>query len=158
LGRSAARRDAFAESLRTAGWEVAVAADPESALRGAEIVVTTVPEMPGGTPFLDPARLPAQAFVAAVDLGRSWLPAGYSEFAFGATDDAEQSRGLVAEGRLKAPARFDADLPTLASGLHAGGVPQGRTFFAFSGHVLGDLAVAAAVYRRAAERGLGITL
>jgi ornithine cyclodeaminase/alanine dehydrogenase-like protein (mu-crystallin family) len=34
----------------------------------------------------------------------------------------------------------------------------GRAFFVFSGHVLGDLAVAAALYRRAVERGIGTTL
>lgn len=158
LGRSPARREAFAAALRDDGWEVRLAAGPEDVLAGADIAVTTVSETPEGGPRLDPALLPQQAFVAAVDLGRSWPPSGYGEFAFVATDDAAQSRGLVAEGRLKAPPRFDADLAALASGAYAGGVPAGRTLFVFSGHVLGDLAVAAALYKRAVERGIGLTL
>jgi ornithine cyclodeaminase/alanine dehydrogenase len=75
LGRSPARRDAFAQELRVAGWDVRLAADPNDALAGADIAVSTVPEHPGWTAFLDPAQLPPHAFVAAVDLGRSWLPA-----------------------------------------------------------------------------------
>jgi ornithine cyclodeaminase/alanine dehydrogenase-like protein (mu-crystallin family) len=66
-------------------------------------------------------------------------------------------RTLVSEGRLKAPATFDADLAALASGAYTER-PDGRTFFVFSGHVLGDLAVAAAIYRRALELGIGVKL
>jgi alanine dehydrogenase len=158
LGRSPARRGAFVAALREAGWEVRLADGPEDVLDGADVAVSTVPEHPGWTAFLDPARLPSRAFAAAVDLGRSWLPSGYGEFAVIATDDIAQSRGLVAEGRLKAPPDFATDLASLASGAYTGGVPAGRSFFVFSGNVLGDLAVAAALYRRALERGLGIEL
>jgi len=158
LGRSPARRDAFVAALREAGWEVRLADGPEDVLAGADVAVSTVPEAPGWTAFLDPALLPARAFVATVDLGRSWLPSGYGEFAVVATDDIAQSRGLVAEGRLKAPPDFAADLASLASGAYTGGVPAGRGFFVFSGNVLGDLAVAAALYRRALERKVGIEL
>jgi ornithine cyclodeaminase/alanine dehydrogenase len=157
LGRSPARRDAFVQELRAAGWEVRLAADADDALRGADIAVSTVPEHDGWTAFLDPALLPGRAFAAAVDLGRSWLPTRYGEFAVIATDDIVQSRGLVAEGRLKAPPAFDADLAVLASGAYTA-PPPGRVFFVFSGHVLGDLAVAAALYRRAVERGVGVRL
>ncbi len=158
LGRSPARRDAFAAALRETGWETRLADGPDDALAGADVAISTVPEQPGWTAFLDPALLPAQAFVAAVDLGRSWLPSRYGEFAFVATDDRAQSRGLVAEGRLKAPPDFAADLASLASGAYTGGVPSGRSFFVFSGNVLGDLAVAAALYRRALDRGVGVNL
>lgn len=158
LGRSAERRDGFAGVLRDSGWEVRLAEGINDVLADADIAVTTVPEMPGGAPFLDAALLPAPAFVAAVDLGRSWLPSSYKAFALVATDDVEQSRALVAQGRLKSPPDFAADLPSLASGAYTGGVPDGRVFFVFSGHVLGDLALAAALYRRARERGLGVEL
>jgi len=156
LGRSPARRDAFVEELRAAGWEVRLAADATDVLAGADIVVSTVPEYAGLTAFLDPALLPNHAFVGGVDLGRSWLPK-YGEFAVVATDDIAQSRGLAAEGRLKSPPDFAADLAALASGAYADR-PPGRVFFVFSGHVLGDLAVAGALYRRAVERGIGIKL
>jgi alanine dehydrogenase len=158
LGRSPMRRDGFVAALREEGWDVRLADGPGDVLTGADVVVSTVPEAPGSAPFLDAAKLSAQAFVAAVDLGRSWLPAGYGEFALVATDDIAQSRGLVAEGRLKSPPDFAADLASLASGGYGGGVPAGRIFFVFSGHVLGDLAVAAALYHQAVEQGIGTML
>jgi ornithine cyclodeaminase/alanine dehydrogenase-like protein (mu-crystallin family) len=157
LGRGAARRDAFVRELQEAGWEVRLASGPNNVLAGADVAVSTVPEHPGWTAFLDPALLPRHAFAAGVDLGRSWLPSGYGEFAVVATDDSTQSRSLVAEGRLKAPPDFAVDLAALASGAYAER-PFGRVFFVFSGHVLGDLAVAAALYRRAVQLGIGVRL
>jgi alanine dehydrogenase len=157
LGRSPARRDAFVRELQAAGWDVRLAADADDVLAGADIAVSTVPEHDGWTAFLDPTLLPKRGFAAGVDLGRSWLPSKYGEFAVVATDDLAQSRGLVAEGRLKAPPAFDTDLAALASGAYTD-PPPGRVFFVFSGHVLGDLAVAAALYRRAVQRGIGIRL
>jgi alanine dehydrogenase len=74
LGRGPARRDSFIAALRAAGWEVRLADGPDDVLDGADIAVSTVPEAPGWTPFLDAAKLPPQAFIAAVDLGRTWLP------------------------------------------------------------------------------------
>lgn len=157
LGRGAARRDAFARELRDAGWEVRLASSAEDVLAGADVAVSTVPEHPGWSAFLDPALLPPHAFAAGVDLGRSWLPSRYREFAVVATDDIAQSRALVAEGRLKAPPDFAADLAALAGGAYAAR-PTGRIFFVFSGHVLGDLAVASALYHRAVELGIGLRL
>ena len=157
LGRSPERRDAFAAALDDMGWEVRLASGPDDVLDGADVAVSTVPEYPGWTAFLDANRLPPHAFAAGVDLGRSWLPSGYGAFSVIATDDIAQSRALVAEGRLKAPPGFAADLAALASGSYAE-APSGRTFFVFSGHVLGDLAVAAALYRRAVQQGVGMQL
>jgi ornithine cyclodeaminase/alanine dehydrogenase len=159
LGRGTASRDAFARWLRDRGWEVRITDDPNAAIADADIAVSTVPEYAGWRAFLDPARLPASALAVGVDLGRSWLPTGYGEFGIVATDDAEQSRRLVAEGKLKAPASFDADLSALVTGSHPGRRSSDkRAFFVFSGHVLGDLAVAAAIYERATELGVGIRL
>src|SRR5882724_8603865 len=143
----AQRRDAFAGWLRDDGWQVRLAENPDDAIADADIAVSTVPEYAGWRAFLDPARLPGGAFAAGVDLGRSWLPTGYGAFDIVATDDAEQSHRLVAEGKLKAPPKFDADIASLVTGAHPGRRSAGeRVFFVFSGHVLGDLAVAAAVY------------
>jgi len=122
-------------------------------------VVSTVPEHAGFEAFLDAGRLAPGTFVAAVDLGRSWLPAAPHTFRLVATDDAEQSRGLVAEGRLNAPGEFDADLAGLVSGKAAGRrSANDRTLFVFAGHALADVAAAAAVYQAALARGLGIRL
>lgn len=159
FGRGPASRAGFAAELREAGWQVEIADTPEAALAGAEIVVSTVPEYAGLRPFLDPARLMPGAFVAAVDLGRSWRPAGPETFDLVATDDSEQSRGLVSEGRLNAPSEFGVDLGALVAGNGLGRrSADDRIMFVFAGHALGDVAVAAAVYRRAAARRLGTAL
>jgi ornithine cyclodeaminase/alanine dehydrogenase len=159
LGRGAASRDAFAGWLRDQGWQVRIANDADDAMAGADVAVSTVPEYEGWRPFLDATRLRPGAFAVGVDLGRSWLPSGYGAFDIIATDDAEQSRRLVADGKLKAPAVFDSDLAALVTGAHPGRRNSGeRVFFVFSGHVLGDLAVAATVYERAAVLGLGVHL
>ena len=158
LGRGTGSRDAFAAWLREQGWQVRFAADGDDVLAGADIAVSTVPEYEGGRAFLDPARLKPGAFVTAVDLGRSWLAPGIA-FDLVATDDAEESRGLVGQGRLKTPAEFGADLGALLTGRHPGRRrPEDRIFFVFAGHVLGDLAAGAEVYARAAELGLGTRL
>jgi len=159
LGRGAASRDAFAGWLRDQGWEVRLAADAEDALAGADIAVSTVPEYEGWRAFLDPARLKPGALAIGVDLGRSWLRSGYAAFDLVATDDAEESRGLVAQDRLKAPAEFGADLGLMLTGKHPGRRrAEERIWFVFAGHVLGDLAAAAAVYERAVALGIGTRL
>jgi ornithine cyclodeaminase/alanine dehydrogenase-like protein (mu-crystallin family) len=159
LGRGAASRDAFAGWLRDEGWQVRVVDGPDAAITDADIAVSTVPEYAGWRAFLDPARLPASALAVGVDLGRSWLPSRYGEFSIVATDETNQSRRLVAEGKLKAPTVFDADLAALVTGAHPGRRSSDkRAFFVFSGHVLGDLAVAAAIYERANKLGIGMRL
>jgi ornithine cyclodeaminase/alanine dehydrogenase-like protein (mu-crystallin family) len=159
LGRGQASRDAFAAWLHKEGWEVRLATDAAAVLADADIAVSTVPEYEGWRAFLDPALLKPGALAIAVDLGRSWLPSGYKEFDLMATDDAEESRQLVAQDRLKAPAAFDADLGAMLTGRHPGRRrPEERIFFVFAGHVLGDLAAAAAVYQRAVALSLGTRL
>jgi len=159
LGRGAASRDAFAAWLQAEGWEVRLAADAEDVLADADIAVSTVPEYEGWRAFLDPARLQPGALAIGVDLGRSWLPSGYAAFDLVATDDSAESRGLVAQNRLKAPAEFGADLGMMLTGKHPGRRrPEERIWFVFAGHVLGDLAVASAVYQRAAALGIGTRL
>jgi len=159
LGRGKESRDTFARHLRDTGWEVRIATDGDDVLKDARIAVSTVPEYPGWRAFLDARLLMPGAFAAAVDLGRSWMPEGRGAFDLVATDDAEQSRALVDDGKLKAPREFDADLAALASGAHPGRrKTDERVLFVFAGHVLGDLAVAAAIYRRALAKGLGIRL
>ena len=159
LGRGAASRDAFAGWLREEGWQVRLAADAEDALSAADIAVSTVPEYEGWRAFLDPVRLKAGALAIGVDLGRSWLPSGYPAFDLVATDDAQESRGLVAQNRLKAPPGFGADLGAMLTGKHPGRrAARERIWFVFAGHVLGDLAAAAAIYQRATATGLGTRL
>ena len=66
---------------------------------------------------------------------------------------------LIEEGKLKAPPDFDADLAALVTGAHPGRRnADDRVFFVFAGHVLGDIAAASAVYRKALAQGIGTPL
>ena len=63
-----------------AGAGAEVCTDPGEAIRDADMVVTSIPEQPGLQPFLDANTLSAGAFLAAVDLGRSWIPESFTAF------------------------------------------------------------------------------
>ena len=153
---SAAR---FAAEASDAGLEAEATANPRDAVAGLEVVVTSVPDAPGFAPFLDPAWLAPGAFVAAVDLGRSWQPGAIRALDLVATDDHRQSETLGAAGKLAFAGPFDADLAELASGAKSGRTGERqRAMFLFAGDALADLAAARLVYEAARRRGLGMKL
>ena len=120
-----------------------------------DLVVTTVPNgLP--QPFLDATWLAEGAFVAAVDLGRSWLRPGLSAFARVVTDERGQAAELAREGHLVSGGPYEADLADIASGrARRPGNDAGRTLFAFSGHGAADLAGAILVYEAALGTAAG---
>ncbi len=153
---SAAR---LAGAARALGIDARTVQDPRAAVEGMDVVVTTVPE---GTPvleFLDPAWVAPGAFVAAVDLARSWRRERLTSFDILATDDHAQTRALTAAGRMTFGGPYHADLADLCSGAFAGRTSDTqRTLFNFSGHALADLAAAQIVYETAVRRQIGIRL
>ena len=155
LGRSRAPVERFAAEVARHGLSVAIVG-PHAVLAGADVVVSAVPASAGLEPFLDPQALPPGTYVAAVDLGRSWLPAGFQgRFDVLATDDMEQSRQLMQGGKMVA-ARFDTELGRLAAGLHPGRTgPAQRTALVFAGTALADLGLATLIDQRARARGIG---
>ena len=152
--------EAFAEAARRAGLTAEVVEDARAAVEGSDLVVTSVPAQPGLQPFLDPAWVGPGGFVAAVDLGRHWLPGSLRRsFDLLATDDHRQSEALGAAGKLPFPGPFDADLGDLILGRHPGRrQAEERVLFLFPGMVLGDLAIAAMIYDMACEKEIGLKL
>ena len=76
------------------------------------------------------------------------------KFIFCVADDVEQSTGHLDRG--DAAATFDGSLSDVVGGLQPGRIAaEDRIALIFSGTGLADVAAAAAVYRRARERGLG---
>lgn len=152
--------EALADQACGAGLVAEVVETAQAAVEGCEVVVTSVPAQAGLKPFLDPAWVAPGGFVAAVDLGRSWLAGGLrSSFDILATDDHRQSGALGAAGKLAFPGPFDADLCDLVTGLHPGRrrVDE-RVLFLFPGMVLGDLAIAAMIYDLACAQDVGVKL
>ena len=84
--------------------------DAEEAIRGADLIVSTVPSGPALKPFLDPAWVAPGAFVSAVDLGRSWLD-GFEAFDRIVTDDRAQAVMQHAEGRVRYGGAYDTRDP-----------------------------------------------
>jgi ornithine cyclodeaminase/alanine dehydrogenase-like protein (mu-crystallin family) len=150
----------LAERARGAGLVAEVVETAQAAVEGCEVVVTSVPAQAGLEPFLDPAWVAPGGFVAAVDLGRSWLAGGLrAGFDILATDDHRQSGTLGAAGKLPYPGPFDADLCDLVMGRHPGRQrAEERVLFLFPGLVLGDLAIATMIYDRACAQDVGVKL
>jgi alanine dehydrogenase len=155
--RSPGSADAFVAEAAAAGLHASRLT--AEAVAACDIVVTSVPMHPGFTPFLDVAWLRPGSFVAAVDLGRSWIPAGLADLDLRATDDSSQAEGLAAALGLAGASAFHADLAALAAGAHPGRRDaHQRAMFAFRGFGLGDLAVAARLLAAAEAAGIGTRL
>lgn len=149
----------FAREMETPDLRVTVADDPRRVIEASDIVVTSVPGSNDQRPFLDGAWLKPGAFANLVDLGRSWHGASLERLDIVATDDREQSEDQAKFGRLPYTGRFDADLAQLAGDQKPGRTEPGqRTTLIHPGAGLGDLAVAALLFERARDKGLGIKL
>lgn len=157
--RTAASASRLADAARRMGLDAAVTAEPRDAVEGMDVIVTTVPEGSWRNAPLEPGWVAPGAFVAAVDLARSWDRARLREFEILATDDHEQTRALTAEGRMTYAGPYEADLADLCSGRVAGRTNDGqRALFNFSGHALADLASAQLVMDTARARRVGTAL
>ena len=157
------RTEASARRLSEAAWKMGLNAevthDPRKAVEGVDVIVTTVPEGASQVEFLDPAWVAPGAFVAAVDLARSWDRTKLRQFEILATDDHEQTKVLTAVGRMTYAGPYEADLADLCSGTFAGRANEAqRAFFNFSGHSLADLAAAQIAIATAREKGRGTKL
>lgn len=160
FGRSAASRDAFGAHATALGLRVHHAASAEQAVRDMDVVVTSVPPAEALAPFLDPRWLTPGSFLSAVDLGRPWHPAHWDAvFDLVATDDADQSRTLAAQGKLVSAGPYHAEIGDLVTGRHPGRQSRDqRACLLFAGIALADVALAADVVARARVAGLGTRL
>jgi ornithine cyclodeaminase/alanine dehydrogenase len=144
--------EAFAEEVRAEGLDAEAVEDPRAALSDADIVVTTTPVVPRTDPFIDAAWLSPGSFTGMVDLGLSWISESLGQLDRVVTDDQAQagSESLA----YKKP--YDGEVADLVVGrLAARQSAEERTALVFAGVGLADVAVAGAVYERAAEAGIG---
>ena len=153
---ASARR--LADAAASRGMSARVTTDPQQAVEGMDVVITTVPEG-GRLEFLDTGWLAPGAFASAVDLGRSWKRETLRGVDILATDEHEQTRAVAAMGRMSFAGPYDADLAGMTSGTAPKRTsPQQRAMFCFSGHALADIAAAQVVYETALRDGLGVKL
>lgn len=158
LSRSRASAEQLAQAAAGRGLAAEVTEDAGTLLARSDMVISMVPGATGLKPFLDAKQMKPNAFAAAVDIGRSWIPESLPAFDVLATDSLEQSKAPYdIEGNPVTTVRFGHDLIELASTAHPT-APGSRSLFCFRGFALADLALAHLVVSRARERGIGIEL
>ncbi len=157
--RSKASAEKVADAAKAMGLEARVADDPKAAVAGQDIVVTSVPDAPGLTPFLDADWLSSGSFAAFVDLGRSWRVEGFAGFEQLIVDDRKQAAASAAYRKLTPGGPYTADLTDIAgdANLRRNSEDE-RAVFTFQGMALADLAVAALALRAAEAADIGMLL
>jgi len=158
LSRSRSSAERLGQAASERGLATEIVADAETLLARSDVVISMVPGAPGLKPFLDARQMKPNAFAAAVDIGRSWIPENLPAFDVLVTDSLEQSKAPYdIDGNPVTTVRFGHDLVELANAAHPT-APGTRSFFCFRGFALADLALAHLVVGRAREQGIGIDL
>jgi ornithine cyclodeaminase/alanine dehydrogenase-like protein (mu-crystallin family) len=156
LGRRPESTAAFADYVRAQGVTATVVTDPREALAGAQLVVSSVPRLSPRTQFLDASWTAPGCFVSMVDTGVAWAPGTLGAFDRIFTDDMESAMHVEAGD---ADVASEADLCAVVGGQAAGrNTTRERIALVFKGIGLADVAVAAAIWHRATQRGLGRVL
>ena len=155
-----ARVVAFAAGVRSRhGIEVAVAADPEAAVRGADVIVTSGPILHTPHASIKRGWMAPGAFASAVDFDSYWDPAALGELDLFTTDDVAQLEHFRGIGYFRDIPQIAADLGQLVVGARQGRTsPEQRTMACNLGLALDDIAVAPLVLRAAETKGLGTLL
>jgi len=154
VGRGAAKVQKFCETARSLGLKATASDNPEEALTGADLVVTSITLDYAAAPFLDARWLKPGAFAAITDLGIPWRAEGMESLGQVVIDDRAQEDAM--EKKLVDPALVTADLTEILSGTATVAPdPDRPSAFVFRGLALGDYAAAALALTRAEAAGAG---
>jgi ornithine cyclodeaminase/alanine dehydrogenase-like protein (mu-crystallin family) len=156
--RTRSSAEKFALETRLLGLVADVVDHPQQAIADADLVASLVGDDPNIEPFLDADWLKPGSFLSLVDLGRPWLIGGLRRLDKIVTDDLAQSTAANGDQVVLAKP-FHAELGALVIGnAERRTSPNERNAVNFNGIGFTDTAVAAAVYLRARERGIGTSL
>jgi ornithine cyclodeaminase/alanine dehydrogenase-like protein (mu-crystallin family) len=155
VSRTEASARALAQFVTERQLEPVIPRDPETAVRGADIIITSVPSGPGQEAYLDPAWVSEGAFISAIDGGRSWLP-GFERFERLVTDDRPQAVAQHADGRLAHAGPYDSEIPELVAGLRPGREHgKDRVALIHPGNIVGVFGITVLIRELAMSRWLG---
>ena len=141
------------------GIEVEPAADPRTALQGADLVVTAGPILKNPDPAIAADWLEPGGFAIAVDFDSYWQGAALEQADKIATDDLAQMEYYRGEGYFGQTPPAYADMGELAAGLKPGREREDERIIAMNlGIALEDMATGIRVYRAAVEAGIGTRL
>jgi ornithine cyclodeaminase/alanine dehydrogenase-like protein (mu-crystallin family) len=153
FGRGQANIDKLCNTARGLGYETEASTTAEEALRGADLVVTSVNLDYSIKPFLDAQWLKPSAFAAITDACIPWLPTSIEAFQTVVVDDLKQEAESAKP--MLAYEQITTDLTGLVSGDVAERSFETPTAFAFRGMALGDYAAAVLAVQRAEAAGVG---
>jgi ornithine cyclodeaminase/alanine dehydrogenase-like protein (mu-crystallin family) len=148
-GRGSRSRDALCQLVTHLGLNAVASDTAKDAVTDADLVVSSIPLLPRVEPFLNANWLKPGAFVSSTDFALPWMPGSLSVFDRIIIDDRKQE-ATMAVPMLDA-ALVDGDIGELVSGKVRGRSDKlERTAFVFRSVALGDLAIAALAYKKAA--------
>lgn len=151
--RKAESAKALAEKAGAMGLDAQAVAQPEQAVQGMDIVVSSVPRQAHARGLLDAGDLAPGSFAAMACMGYSWQPESLYQLDLLASDDADPETRCALEPVAWSGA-FDADLAQLLAGPPLWR-EQARSAIMFAGSGIADAAAAALIWRRANENGFG---
>jgi ornithine cyclodeaminase/alanine dehydrogenase len=152
-GRGQANIDKLCNTARAAGLEAQACSDPQAALSGADLVVSSVTLDFSIPPFLDARWLKPNAFATITDACIPWYPEGMATFGSIIVDDRQQEAESAQP--MVDPARISGDLTELVAGSAPAPIAGKPAAFAFRGLALGDYAATVLAVQRAEAAGLG---
>ena len=158
-GRGAAGPRRAAARAEALGLRAHIVDDARDAVAGQDIVVSAIGKPAEPTPgFLRAEWVDTGALAVMVDMGLAWVRESLAGFDSIVSDELDPATRRSREA-LNYDGTLDADLASLLDRPILAGTPaRQRQAFVFAGAGLADAAVAAAVYRRAVQLGLGTRL
>lgn len=141
------------------GVDVHVVKSAEAAVKEADIVVTSLPVTKEPKPFLELRHFKEGALVCLLDFDASLVGSGYSEADLFVCDDVEQLSFFKSIGYCQGVSHPDADLGKVVARRVSGRRTKDQRIVAMNlGIGLLDIALGHALYCRAVDRGVGVSL
>ena len=152
----AAKLVGFARGL---GLEAEAAAEPEKAVRGADLIVSSGPILKQPYDTVKENWMAEGAFASLVDFDSSWSRRALAEADKWTTDNIAQYHHYQDLGYFQNCPALYAELGEIVAGRKKGREnPRERNFAANLGLALDDMAVAPIIYEKARAKGLGAWL
>jgi ornithine cyclodeaminase/alanine dehydrogenase len=149
----------FVDWCTTQGVEAQWSPNPQVAVTGQDIVVSSVPGQSDPLAFLRAEWLDPGSFAALVDLGRSWSEPGFDDVDHRIVDSREQAEKAQKLRRFTPAGPYTMDLQELIEvPTPLSYCPNQRAVFVFQGLALADLAAAAIVYDQSIATNTGTLL
>ncbi len=140
-------------------FEIIGVKEPRDAVVDSDLVVTSGPILLNPMPTIQKDWLKPGGFGSAVDYDSYWSGEALAQIDLLVTDDLPQFEDHRKAGYFKQTPNPYAELGELVAGLKPGRQnDQQRTLAMNLGLAMDDMAIAPEVFRRAREKGLGVTL